>query len=236
MSASSSAKTILIALAVLLLGVLPCFGATITENFDNNQYNDDLFWLFNMGQGVTAQVVNERLEIGIPANVDGMGNFGVVDYLFAGDFDLQVDFSLLNWPAHNQTQVMLGAGAAGGQEYLQVARANGMNDTEIYFTLFKRQWTNDTAPAAGNSGKLRIKRTGNTAEAMFWDGAAWQTLGSYADPMVGKPSYIFMNFSRNAGGADSPAIAGALDNIKITYNELRSGYFIPAPLAPLLLE
>jgi hypothetical protein len=241
MSSAYRKKTILLVLlllAVTLLAVSPSRGAVITENFDNNLFNDDLFWIFSMGSGVTATVANERLEIGIPAAVGGFGNIGIVDYLFLGDFDLQVDFSLLNWPAHNQTQVQMGVGSKGGQGYFQVGRrSRGLNEgdgTEIYYTMVKQQWTGDIAAASGDAGKLRIKRTGATVEGLFWDGSAWHSLGSYSAPIYGQPSYVFMNFS-NTGG-DSPAILGAFDNIKITYNTLRSGYFPPAPLVPLLME
>jgi hypothetical protein len=177
MSASYKTKAVLMALTIFLLGADPCHGAAVTENFDNNQYNNDLFWIFSMGQGVTANVVNDRLEIGIPANVDGMGNFGIVDYLFLGDFDLQVDFSLLNWPAHNLAQVQLGVGSKGGNGYLQVGRrsrgADEGDGTEIYYTMVNQQWAGDIAVAAGDSGKLRIKhRQRGCGDVLEWHGLA----------------------------------------------------------------
>ena len=59
-------------LAVALFAASPSqAGGTITENFDNNQYNQNLWLVASMGDGVTSVVTNNSLQITLPASVGG---------------------------------------------------------------------------------------------------------------------------------------------------------------------
>jgi hypothetical protein len=122
-------------LTAFLLCLSPAYGAgTITENFANNQYNTQLWYLYNSGPGTTAQVANERLEV----DVAGSGYSGLIASGFSliGDFDVQVDFTLINWPTNNGAQLAIGMQPTQSESYLcMLGRANS-NGNEQYFTIF----------------------------------------------------------------------------------------------------
>lgn len=105
-------------LAAFLLWLSPAYAGTIYEKFDNNTYNQKMFWIGSQGLGPTTAVANNRLEITIPANASAGGNpypFGGSigsKFTLVGDFDVQVDFNLFNWPAPVGIQV--GIGPLGG--------------------------------------------------------------------------------------------------------------------------
>ena len=71
-------------------GLSPAYGSgTITENFTNNQYNTDLWYLWNNGQGVTAEIVTERLEINVAGNgYKGLSGWG---FTLIGDFEVKLN-------------------------------------------------------------------------------------------------------------------------------------------------
>ena len=87
----------------LLLGLPPAYaGGIISENFNNNTYNQDLWFIYTQGTGPSTAVTGDRLEITIPANAftsDPYPFGGVIGSKFElkGDFDVQVDFNLFNW-------------------------------------------------------------------------------------------------------------------------------------------
>ena len=99
----------LLFLAVSMLLVSPSQGGTITENFDNNQYDKTLWHKYVIGPGVSGGLFNNRLEITLPQSSGGtqyQGGMGS-EFLVAGDFEMQVDFDLLTWPANNASQIGL---------------------------------------------------------------------------------------------------------------------------------
>jgi hypothetical protein len=143
--------------AVFLLSLAPAYGGTITENFTDNQYNTDLWGLWNASEGTTAEVANNRLEV----TVAGPGYAGIAGYGFTlvGDFDFQVDFTLINWPPDNGTQVYVTANNASTGLF-QVGRGNTgpTGGQELYFTLalgiFK-----STMAGSNPSGKLHSRKS-----------------------------------------------------------------------------
>ena len=204
--------------AVTLLTVSSALGAgTITENFNNNHYNQDLWRVSNIGTGVTSTIVNNRAEVTLPASAGGSLYMGMMGsrLTVAGDFDMQVDFALLTWPANNAAQVGLTLEQAN--DFSIFRRSRGVNEGgggDIYFTVIKGQMTQ--VPASGTSGKLRMTRTGNTMQGYYWDGAAWQLVGSAADPSLGAATHVMVNLNRDTSFS-GPIVKAAFDNIQLAY-------------------
>ena len=73
--------------------------------------------------------------------------------------------------------------------------------------------------AAGTSGKLKMKRTGNTMEGFYWDGAEWQLVGSYTDPSLGWATSVGLSFDRDTPFS-GPSVQAAFDKIQVTYTAL----------------
>lgn len=205
----------MLVLAVTILTVSPSPGATITENFDNNQFNQDLWNKFTVGTGSLSSVINNRLEVTLPASGGGTLYMGGMqsEFTLEGDFDMQVDFELLTWPANNQAQVGLTIDQAN--DFSVFRRSRGLNEGgggEIYFTMIKGQMTQ--VSASGTSGKLRMKRTGNKMEGFYWTGAAWQLVGSYTDPSLGVATHVNFNLNRDTSFS-GPMVKAAFDNVII---------------------
>lgn len=207
----------LLLLAVLLLTVSPSQAGVITLNFDNNEYNTNLWYKFEVGQGSSASVSNNRLEITLPQSSGGSPYMGMLgsEFTLVGDFDMQVDFDLLTWPPYNAAQVML----AIDQAYFSICRrSRGLGEGglgEIYYTMFKGQWAH--VSATGTSGKLSMTRTGNTMQGSYWDGAAWQLVGSYTDASLGFATGVNLNLSRDTIFS-GPIVEAAFDNLQLTYD------------------
>ena len=202
-------------LAVTILTVSPSHGVTITENFDNDQYNHTLWNKFTVGTDSLSNVINNRLEVTLPASAGGilyMGGMGS-EFTLVGDFDMIIDFELLTWPAKNEAQIGLTIDQAN--DFSIFRRSRGLNEEgggEIYFTMIKGQMTK--VSASGNSGKLRMKRTGNKMEGFYWDGATWQLVGSGTDPSLGLDTHVNFNLNRDTSFS-GPIVKAAFDNIII---------------------
>jgi hypothetical protein len=222
----------LLLLMVMILTVSPSHAGTITESFDNNQYNTKLWWIDSIGQGVTATVTNNRLEITLPASSGGIlyqGNMGSA-FKLVGDFDMQVDFALLTWPTNNASQVGLTISQAN--DFSIFRRSRGLNEGgggEFFFTMIKGVMTQ--VPAGGSSGKLRMTRVGNTMSGFYWDGAAWRLVGSSADSSLGSSTTVHLDFDRDTTFS-GPSVKIAFDNVQLTYT--RFAMYNPAILQLLM--
>jgi len=216
----------------MILTVSPSRSGTITENFDNNQYNTELWWIYSIGQDVTATVTNNRLEITLPASSGGtlyLGNMGS-NFTLVGDFDMQVDYTLLTWPANNASQVGLTISQAN--DFSIFRRSRGLDEGgggEIYFTMIKGVMTQ--VFAGGSSGKLRMTRVDNTMSGFYWDGAAWQLVGSSADSSLGSATTVHLGFDRDTAFS-GPSVKIAFDNVQLTYT--RFATYNPAILQLLM--
>ncbi len=155
---------------------------TIIENFDNGQFNSNLFTINIEGTGPAVAVASKRLEITLPAtSAPSSGRYG--GYLglqstLTGDFDAQVDFNLLTWPS-------VGAAAGIMANNCEVARRYyAVNDGgEIY-----EAWLNGVdfkVSTSDRTGTLRLKRTGTTMQAFYLNAAGWQLIGSITNPQLG---------------------------------------------------
>jgi len=206
----------LLLLAVALLTVAPSQGGTFTENFNNNQYNTKAWRIDNSGQsGVQTTVTNNRLEITLPASSGGsryQGNMGS-KFTLAGNFDMQVDFTLMAWPTNNASQV--GLTITQANDFSINRRSKGLNEGgggEWYFTIIKGNGTQ--VQASGTSGKLRMKRTGNKMEGFYWTGTKWQLVGSFTDPSLGLATSVNITLNRDTS-MSGPIVSAAFDNILI---------------------
>lgn len=212
----------IILLAAFLVSFSQAYGGTITEQFTNNQYNTNLWGLWNMSEGTTAQVTSNRLEV----TVAGQGYAGLTGYGFTliGDFDMKVDFTLIDWPLSNGTQLAIGTFDATYQNQVQVARANTRIPTttgvEQYFARIMgyNNATEITGPTL--SGTLRLVRTGNKMEGFYWNGAAWQSILSITNPNLGTRVGVTMGIGPYGNNYSGIPAKAAFSNIQIDYTTL----------------
>jgi hypothetical protein len=218
-SHSKISLVVILWLAVALFAASPSHGGgTITENFENNQYNQNLWWVESMGDGVTSAVANNSLQITLPASVGGTLYMGLMAGAFtlSGDFEMVVDFDLLEWPSNNQAQIGLSINQAN--DFSIFRRSGSVNEgNEKYFTMIKDVYSE--LPASGTSGKLRMKRTGSSMEGAYWNGSDWVVVGSGTDPSFGAYFGVHMSLNRDTPFS-GPIVKGAFDNISLTYDKI----------------
>lgn len=220
-------------LAIFLLWLSPAYGSgTITENFINNEYNTDLWDLSSMGQGTVAQITTNRLEVTVSGN--GYSNFAGWGFTLPGDFDVQVDFTLIDWPASNGTQLSIGTFTKSPSNMFQTARANG-NSREQYFTISLGGYVESGVTGPALSGKLRMVRTGNKIEGFYWDDAVWQSIGSGTDASLGQRVSIYLSIGPYANDYSGIPAKAAFSNIKIDYTTLGPSFWQSNP-GPAIME
>lgn len=230
-----------ILITVFLLSFSPAYGGTITETFANNQYNTRLWRLApDLGTGATAQVTNNRLEV----TVAGYGYITFSSrpgFTLIGDYDIQVDFTLINWPTNNATQVSIGTSLAHETDTIwpQVTRANAPWDTgngpEVYLTSMTYfQDVKLTGPTS--SGTLRLVRTGNKVEGFYWDGTTWQSAGAGTDASYGARVAVNMWIGPNGETYSGISAKAAFSNIRVNYTTLGPPFNSTPAIVGLLLD
>jgi hypothetical protein len=223
-------------LAVFLLWLSPAYGSgTITEDFTNNQYDTKLWDLFeDLGQGTTAQVINDRLEVTVAGG--GYAVFSGWGFSLLGDFDVRVDFTLIDWPANNGTQLTIGP--FNLPFWVQLGRANAPPDVtnkEQYFSIFAGDYQSFGVAGPTLNGTLRLVRTGNKMEGFYYDGANWQSIGSATDASLGGRAGVSMAIGPYGNNYTGIPAKAAFDNIQINYTTLGPGFEQGNPGAGIML-
>jgi hypothetical protein len=223
---------IMFCFVLFLIELSPSEGATVYENFDNNQYNQKLF---SIEGGASVAVVNNRLEITILTGSSGRSQADIYCKLpLKGDFDIQVDFTLISWPAGS------GVGAGFFGVIGEVDRRSFMGPPEwggvqeCYLARTSDTGTESRSNTSDVSGKLRYTRVGNTFEAFYWKNNDWQLIESVTEPQIGaETDYAVIGvFCPQVQLMDREAKV-AFDNIIITNQYIGINL---SPMLPLLLD
>jgi hypothetical protein len=185
--------------------------------------------------GPTVTAANGELEFAFPANTvaDPSLGFAAVQMvsrcLLAGDFDFQIDFRLLDWPAANGVTFDLGAESVTTQAALSIARLSDPTERYGGFSrLADGSITFGDLPTNDQQGTLRLVRTGPTGTAYVLNGGNWIPI--YSAPASTEEMQItltartqdnvfghqfvkaaFDNFRLNAGNFDPSACGGVVD-------------------------
>lgn len=220
-------------LGICLLLASPSQGGTFYENFNDNYLNPKIWRVDIWGTGPTVSETNGRLEITFPANSTGTNLMAGIGskHTLVGDFDAQVDFNLLTWPFQNGFNVSIGA--AGPFTFMISRYSYNFFDGEGY--LFNHLGNLIHVPTSDGSGKLRLKRTGKTMEAFYWDwqNNAWHSMGPYTDDQFAAEIPIFLNSDCGQPSRFTNQLAKVtFDNLKVT-----NQYIGNSPtFMPLLLD
>jgi hypothetical protein len=187
---------------------------TIQENFNNDNFNHDLFQIYTQS-GPWVVTVKNRLEIWIPS--DSYGNY-LVGSLFSkfklsGDFDVQVDFGLLDWPASSGISTGINTSLPSSVLRTSFGPEEG-GSREIYYLSINGHVTQ--IPTTDTTGKLRMKREGNKIEGFYWHNNAWQSIASYTDSTYGMDLGVNISaHSSTPSHFSGQKVRVALDNLLI---------------------
>jgi TolB protein len=195
--------------------------APFLETFSNST-RDPVWHTIQTGTDTTLAQQNGRLEITLGADAVPGGPFNVIDAHYGfncslpGDFDVQTDYSLLEWPPANGAFAEL-AGFFAGTGIFRQSSAFG----EFYNANSGPAFS--TFPTTDLTGSMRLVRTGGQLHAYFLDtlfGVWVQVLSAPAAPdavtaglsLQGGPDWAhqevkaaFDNFRINSGSLACPS-------------------------------
>jgi hypothetical protein len=166
------------ALCVHLLLCAQAGAEVFREDFGDNHI-DPLLWTTSVyGTGPQIAEVNQELELAIPGESSGV-DFGAKltsNFLFRGDFDVQVDFRLLTWPFGNGVRTALGIDWGflypPGVERISFGQFDYPGEPrESYLTDLDGNVCGITATSDG-MGSLRLVRVGNT-QTGYYNSGGW---------------------------------------------------------------
>lgn len=188
-----------------------------SDDFDDNARNIDRWAVLHDGTGGFENETNHHVELTItPDAMPSSGPFPQINvrYEFAcvlnGDFDAQVDYELLDWPAESGAYVHLNAGYIGAN----VSRQSESWGESYGAAIAPSSWA--VAPTSDTQGRLRLVRTGTTVASYYWSVSGWVQLlsGSASDG----PGLILLELAAYESFSHE-LVRVAFDNFRIDADE-----------------
>ena len=170
------------------------------------------------GTGATLALANGKLEVLIRADAQGGQGFGAhigTNCKLQGDFDVQVDYELLGWPAGNGVQAFMNTYYGPAPNWESISRQSQpwgeLYDARIAGS-YSSTLTNDL------SGTLRLTRSGGTLTASSRDGTDWRVVA--ARVAVLEPAVITLGAGSYDEGFANREVRIAFDNFSINRGSL----------------
>jgi dipeptidyl aminopeptidase/acylaminoacyl peptidase len=193
------------------------------DSFDGNAIDTATWWLGNTGTGATVAETNGQLEITVPpaATPDpgaGYLDTGVIlnNCRLVGNFDVQADYRLLEWPPASLVNVDFNAvgfdangnytGNAPGMFVFDPGSGTGISSN------FPGE-PNAFAPYPALSGKVRLTRSGDGLTTSYWNGTTWTALAT--GPFTAPQASVSMDVFSNAAPFTHPEVKIAFDNFSV---------------------
>ncbi len=178
------------------------------EDFNDNIVNAQWWKTVSVANGGSATEQNHRLEIDVPATASGLPEFLAAfqsQFKLRGDFDIQVDFNLLTWPANNGMRMGIVLSNSNNRYRATVHRISQAGtvpggeshtatlDTGEASEIVTRVVTNATI------GRFRMVRSGSTFTSYYWDSA----INKWTSILVGGNSTLDINVTLQAWSSDT---------------------------------
>jgi hypothetical protein len=183
----------------------------------------DPFWAppFITGSGPSVSETNGELELSMPTNtvndpVAGFAQVGVVTQChLLGNFDIQVDYRLLQWPPHSGVNASFETGTFVDGNFAQtfgmfVFDPGGGTGVSTNFP----GPVNTFVPAPEATGTLRFVRVGTTLTAYRLTPAGWSALQSTTQ--AENEVDVNVNLFSNAPQFSHPDVKVAYDNFRVS--------------------
>jgi len=230
--------------AVLFGDLLGASADTIIDPLTGTSINPQLWqfgvWPDNLGVSLTPSSQGVQVAFATDAhNTNGNGpNYGFGANLVGtkpvtGDFNVQVDYSLLQWPATNGVRVGLGlAGSDGTGATLQRNSLGTAGDLPGYprenYTFAVQPPGQLTALGASDlTGTLRLSRVQGEVTAFVGSSAGWIPLGSFQS----NDEFIY-DF---AAWSESPGIDFTNQPVTVAFTNFSATGVVPEPTTLALL-
>jgi hypothetical protein len=194
--------------------------APFLDTFSRDGRDSSLWHEIVQGTGVSIAQVNGRVEIGFEADATQGGPFDNIEGHFGsqcslpGDFDMQVEYEALTWPAANGTTATLDA---------FFANAGVGRDSQVWAEQYTT-WLDGTggwATTEEDAGAVRLVRADGRFRAFWRYQGVWVplrsalantngvvfgiTLRSFNNQFAHQPVKVaFDNFRLNSGAVECP--------------------------------
>jgi hypothetical protein len=185
--------------------------APLLDTFDGS---DTQFWQsFPSGTGASNSEANDTLTTTLAANSAQGGPYNQIEARWgttcnlAGDFDVQANYQLLEWPAANGVQADLDSFDASNPIF---AIRESQTFGEQYSAWIPQAFTSQ--PTSDLAGTLRLQREGSTATTSYLSGSTWIPIAS--GPTTTSPASISL-------GANSAMNRFVHQEVKIAWTNFR---------------
>ncbi len=212
----------------------------LLDDFDDNSFNPSLWSPYTQGTGPSISVVNQRVEITLPANSkDDNSSMPTIAGRYSsrctliGDFDIQVDYELLDWPDSNGVRV--GLGVPGGMtERVSFGPSwdYPYQPREVYLTHFADGVFGITE-TSNRSGKLRAVRTGSDLSGYYFNNSNWNLIRKYATSTTSEGWFTIDIWSANSI-FKSQNVRVAFDNVIVNRGKLACSDTTPPITTPVI--
>ncbi len=156
--------------------VTPARAQGFVEDFDDNSIAGDIWSVVLYGNGAQMAEQNQELEFFLPASSSG-DEFGarlVSVFQLRGDFDLRVDFRLLDWPHYNGVRIAIALTDNlydnYGMERSSLSAIEPLGAHEVYIADFGPFVL---VPTEDVVGQLRLVRSGSTQTGYYYQAGEW---------------------------------------------------------------
>ncbi|MBW3623934.1 MAG: hypothetical protein KY468_11055 [Armatimonadetes bacterium] len=174
-------------------------------------FNSKFWSTTTEGSGPAVQDSKGVLVFTLPAKSSGETFKTHAEWrpLVRGDFDVRVDYRLLEWPAENGVKISLGTGEGSVQRASDPGQGG-----EVYLVHFDAGGVAGTTPTTDAAGKLRLTRKGNILTGFIYRNGGWMTLHSTVLPAVTPVRVHLSAWSHDRTFADKP-VRVAFDNFML---------------------
>jgi len=192
------------------------------DTFDGG---DSRFWqVINNGKGATNTEQNGQLVTTLAADSVEGGQYNEIETHWGtqcrlvGDFDVQADYRLLEWPQANGVQAALSS-FAGPSNIGFMALRESQAWGEQYGSWIPQDFV--SVGAGDPAGTLRLQRQGDTAQTSYWNGSSWVVLAS--GPTITDPATVTLGASSFMGRFVHQEVQVAWDNFRINAGAISCG-------------
>ena len=177
----------------------------------NGSSPDTTKWEF---VGTTTSIQSNKLNMSLGAgasNADTQAHWIPEDIV--GNFDIQVDFDLVTYPATSYWGAQLGVEDIDGEGCSLVRGWYGQHDY--------RTWENGAAwqgivVTTDTSGKLRVTRVGTVWTTYTWNGSSWDTNHTWDPGTAGDVDTVYLTLNH---GDTNPACETNWDNFQFNHSQ-----------------
>ena len=186
---------------------------------------DSRFWqVITNGAGATNTEQDGQLVTTLAANSVQGGAFDEIETHWGtqcrlvGDYDVQADYRLLEWPAANGVQAALSS-FAGPSNIGFMALRESQVWGEQYGSWIPQDFT--SIATSDSAGTLRLQRQGDTAETSYWNGSSWTALAS--GPTASDPATITLGAGSFMNRFVHQEVKVAWDNFRVNDGSISCG-------------